>query len=137
MEQILQRNHRDDRGTGYVRLRRNDTRNGRKLKMEELRKKTTLYEFNEMLEDTFDVVTKYLIVAREYRQARDFSMVMEIPMKEWKFVETPNDLMGYRDFVIVTLGGMYGKDNMYEIMDAATLMVQKGYAKMIHVEDWR
>ena len=105
--------------------------------MEALRKATTLYEFNELCEDTFEVVTKYLIVAELYRQAWDFARVMEIPMKDWRFVETTNDFSGYRDFVIITLGGMHRKPRVHEIMDAARILVGRGYAKIIHVEDWR
>ncbi len=105
--------------------------------MEELRKKTTLFEFNEMLEDTFEKVTKYLIVAAQYGQARDFAKVMGIPKAEWKFVNQADDFRGYCDFVIVTLGGMRTRNDIYEILDAANTMIDIGRAKKIHVEDWR
>lgn len=106
--------------------------------MDELRKATTEAEFKAMYEGSFETEpTKYMIVAEMYSQARDFARVMRIPMKEWRFVETPDDFRGYRDFVIVTLGGLYRKDRMYEILDAANQIVQMKYAKLIHVEDWR
>lgn len=103
-----------------------------------LRKATSEAEFKAMYEGSFETEpTKYMIVAEMYRQARDFARVMGIPMKDWRFVEAPDDFRGYRDFVIVTLGGLYRKDRVYEILDAASQIVQMKYAKLIHVEDWR
>lgn len=103
-----------------------------------LRKATTEAEFKAMYEGSFDdIIPKYMIVAELYRQARDFAQVMRIPMKDWKFVEVPDDFRGYQNFVIVTLGGTHRKDRVREIMDMAHQMVQMKYAKLIHVEDWR
>ena len=107
--------------------------------MEELRKPTTELEFKQMYEGVFEDVTKFMIVAGEYRNAFDFARAMRIPREEWKYVSEISDLHGRKDFVIVTLGGVNKKNKLWlwEILEFSRTLADRGFAKIVHVEDWR
>lgn len=98
------------------------------------RKPVSEAEFKSMYEGYFeDVPTKIFIVSELHGQARDFAYVMNLRPQEWKYVYDEDYLQGYRNPVVVYLGGCMRHPRYPQIVRMA---LARG-AKIIDVEDWR
>lgn len=98
------------------------------------RKPVSEAEFRSMYEGHFeDEPVKIFIVAEMNRQARDFAYVMNLRPQEWKYVYYEDYIRGYRNPVVVCLGGCQRHPRYNQIMGMA---MARG-AKIIYVEDWR
>lgn len=98
------------------------------------RKPVSEAEFKSMYEGHFeDIPTKVFIVSEMISQARHFACVMNLRPQEWRYVQDEYHFRGYRNPVVVCLGGCQRHPRYSQIMFTAKVIV----AKILYVEDWR